>query len=166
VQVFAKPAMRGAHYRLLPVVVTTGSDGRFVYRVAPGTSRRLRFAYTAFSGKPATAIRRVRLGTRASLTLHASRRSVAPGGLVRFSGRLRGQAQRKSDLIVVLRGLQPGFGWRTFQSVRTDPRGRFHGHWRPQHARFTTFRFRAVFRQQAGYPYDTGGSRAIRVTVR
>jgi hypothetical protein len=108
----------------------------------------------------------VRLKTRAGITMRATRRSVRPGGRVRFRGRLKGGRIPRRGVIVSLQGRQRGFGWRTFTTVRAK-HGRFRGRYRfVRSAPGTTVRFRATVREQAMYPWTTGRSRPVTVRIR
>ena len=97
----------------------TAADGSFSYLAPRGPSRQVRVDYTSFVGDAAPAASRlVRMSTKAGVHLTARKR----GDLVRFSGRLRGGPKPTRGLLVVLQGLQPGYGWRTFRTARTSTR--------------------------------------------
>jgi hypothetical protein len=66
--------------------------------------------------------------------------------------------------LVVLQGRQAGRGWRTIADGRSDRRGRFRLSYRFSGAA-GTFSVRARVPADAGYPYATGVSRAVRVRV-
>jgi hypothetical protein len=153
-------------FRSLPPV-STGRDGGFAYRAPRGPSRQLLLTYTAFNDEPQpTAVRLVRLKTRAGVRMRADRRSVRPGGVVHFHGRLQGGHSPRRGVLVVLEGLQRGFGWRTFKTVRAR-HGRFHSSYRfVRAAPGATIRFRATVREQATYPWATGRSRSVAVRIR
>jgi len=69
-------------------------------------------------------------------------------------------------VLVSLQGFQRGFGWRTFKTVRAR-HGRFSGGYRfVRAAPGARIRFRATVREQATYPWATGRSRPVSVTVR
>jgi hypothetical protein len=147
--------------------VSTGPDGGFVYRAPRGPSRRILITYTPFAvdTQPAV-VKLVRMKTRAGLRMQANRRSVPRGGRIKLTGRLKGGFAPRRGVIVVLQGYQRGFGWRTFKTVRAK-HGRFSGTYRPQRALGgTTLRFRAAVREQNGYPWALGRSRAVRVRIR
>lgn len=88
------------------------------------------------------------------------------GDLVRFSGRLRGGPKPTRGLLVVLQGLQPGYGWRTFRTARSSSGGRFTTAYRFRTSARGTFRFRATVREQIGYAYGTGRSPEVRIRRR
>ncbi len=143
--------------------VVTGADGTYSYLAPRGPSRQVRVDYTSFGGdaKPA-AVRLVRMSTKAGVRLTAKRR----GDLVRFSGRLRGGPKPTRGLLVVLQGLQPGYGWRTFRTARTSNGGRFTTSYRFRTSARGTFRFRATVREQIGYAYSGGRSPDVRIRRR
>jgi hypothetical protein len=153
-------------YRELPPV-STGSDGGFAYRAPRGPSRRIRLSYTPFAEDARPAVTRVvRLKTRAGVRMRASKRRVRPGGRVVFRGRLRGGHVPRRGVLVVLQGHQRGFGWRDFRTVRAR-KGRFASTYRFVRAPAgTTFRFRAVVREQPTYPWAAGRSRPVTVRLR
>jgi hypothetical protein len=140
--------------------ISTGPDGGYAYRAPRGPSRQILLTYTPFAGDLQPAVTKlVRLKTRAGLRMRASKRRVPPGGRVVFRGRLKGGHVPRRGVIVVLQGKQRGFGWRTFKTVRAR-RGRFTGAYRFVRAPAgTTFRFRAVVREQPTYPWAAGRSR-------
>jgi len=108
----------------------------------------------------------VRLATRASISMRASRRSAGPGGRVKFKGRLKGGRIPRRGVLVSLQGHQRGFGWRTFRTVRAK-HGTFKGSYRfVRAAPGSAVRFRATVRQQAGYPWAAGRSRPVTVRIR
>ena len=149
-------------FRPLTTAVTA-ADGTYSYLAPRGPSRQIRVDYTSFGGdaKP-TATQLVRMSTKAGVHLTARRR----GDLVRFSGRLRGGPKPTRGLLVVLQGLQPGYGWRTFRTARSASGGRFTTSYRFRTAARGTFRFRATVREQIGYAYSTGRSPEVRIRRR
>lgn len=147
--------------------VSTGQDGGFVYRAPRGPSRRILITYTPFAVDTQPAVTKlVRLKTRAGLRMQANKRSVRRGKRIVFTGRLKGGFAPRRGVLVVLQGFQKGFGWRSFETTRAK-HGRFGGDYRPQRAvHGTTLRFRAVVREQSGYPWALGRSRSVRVRIR
>jgi len=144
---------------------TTGANGRFAYRLPRGPSRDVEIRYRAFAGDAVpAATRALRALTRAGVRLRVSRRRVQAGGRVSFAVRLRGRPFPRRRAVVVLQGHQPGFGWRTFATARGHGRG-YRARYRFQRASGVSVRVRAVVAGQAGYPYATGRSRAVRIRV-
>ena len=135
---------------------TTGSDGRFSYRLAAGPNRVVELAAAGASA-------RVSVRVRAGVMLETSTRRVRNGTTLRFSGRLLGERTRGA--LVTIYALRDGPHARsTVATVRARTKGRFSYAYtfRSLQAR-TTFRFEARVVKQAGLPYETGTSR--RVTV-
>ena len=164
VQVDTRIRRPGAGFRPL-ATATTRPDGRFAVRVRRGPSRDVRLHYVAFSGDPAaSAVRGLRLETRAGVRISASRKRVRLGGRVRFTARLRGGPYPSGRAVVVLQGYQRGFGWRPVRVMR-GRRDRYAATYRFQRVR-TMLRLRAYVGRQDGYPYATGKSRSVAVRVR
>jgi hypothetical protein len=90
---------------------------------------------------------------------------VVNGEYVTFRGRLRGGWIPSGGVLVALQVYTRG-QWRTF----AEPRAGTDGRWSYQY-RFETVRgrarfdFRAMIPRQFGYPFATGGSRTVRVSV-
>jgi hypothetical protein len=144
--------------------VQTDAQGRFAAQVPAGPSRTLRFT---FGGGdlllPASADARVVVP--AAATLHVSRARARNGQAVTFTGRLRGgpipEGGRTVDLQAHYRG-----AWRTFDTPRTDRRGRFRLAYRfGATVGRVVYRFRVLVKPEAAYPYATGSSPTVRVTV-
>ena len=167
IQVASRVLTANRSFRELPSI-STGLDGGFAYRAPRGPSRQIRLSYQAFAEDPApSVVKLVRLKTRAGIRFDGNRRSVGRGEPVRFTGRLRGGRVPRRGVLVVLQGYQRGFGWRTFKTVRARRSRPFRGVYRfVRSSRSGSFRFRAVVREQAGYPFATGRSRSVRVRLR
>ena len=166
IRVFTRVLSDDRGFRELPPV-STGLDGGYAYRAPRGPSRQVLLTYTPFSEDTQPSVTKlVRMATRAGIAMRAGRRTVAPGGRVRFKGRLKGGRLPRKGVLVSLQGHQRGFGWRTFRTVRAK-HGRFKGSYRFVRAgRGTAVRFRASVRQQAGYPWAAGRSRPVTVRIR
>jgi hypothetical protein len=143
--------------------VRTDAAGRARIRLSAGPSRTVR---ADFAGDdlllPATA--RAAIRTRARLRLTAPP-AARPGGTVRFRGRLLGGHLPAGGKVVELQA-RVDRRWRTFETVRTDRRGRV----RRTH-RFTpassgrTYRFRLLARRESAYPFETGWSQTVAVRI-
>jgi hypothetical protein len=149
----------------LVAVLHTDAAGSYTYTASGSASRVLRFAY-AGSQLMLPAQGEVRLRVPATSTLRVSRTHVINGRSVTFKGRLRTLPVPASGKLVELQVLLSG-RWQTFRTGRTDEAGR----WRLAYrfARTHTlqrFRFRLRLPREAGYPFDNGGSRSVRVEVR
>jgi hypothetical protein len=163
-EVWQRPSVTGATWQLIGTV-QTNQRGRYRYKTAKGVARRLRFRYPGTAhvrGDNATVALRVHTKT----TLAVSRRRVINGEYVTFTGRLKGGHRPPAGVLVELQVRSRG-KWRTFAQPRADGAT---GAWSYQY-RFETvsggarFRFRARVRRQAGYPFATGNSRTIGVSV-
>jgi hypothetical protein len=137
-------------------------SGRFTHVLPRGPSRRLRLVYRHGSE---LVERELTLRVRARPRLKLGPRSRLQNGQVaRFRGKLPGP--RATGRVVVLQA-RLGRRWQAFKSARSGIDGRFRARYR---FRETTerrlYRFRAVVREQAGYPYLKGASPVRRVVVR
>jgi hypothetical protein len=160
VQLFTR-VLRARAGWLGAATATTRADGRFRATVAPGPSRAARVVLV--EGAAVRCSRLLRVRVRAGVSLRLSRGAVRRGGRVRFTGRLRGGPARGRRLVIVQ--AFDGGRWRTFATARTSRRGRWATSYRFSGSASGSFRFRAVVRRQAGYPYATGKSRVRLVRV-
>lgn len=158
--VFATPSRPGAEEYLEGRSVAD-DGGRFTYVAARGPSRGLRIVHRHRSR---SIERELVLRVRARPRLKVGPRShLRNGQVARFRGKLPGPwAERR---VVVLQA-RLGTRWQAFKTARTGTQGRFTARYR---FRETTarrlYRFRAVVREQAGYPYLKGASPVRRVVV-
>jgi hypothetical protein len=146
--------------------VTTSRTGRFRFKALKGPSRTLRFRY------PGTATIRARsvtvdLRVRAVTSLRVNRPHVVNGEEVRFHGRLKGRQRGETGKLLYLQVFTRG-RWSTFATPRAN---RSSGLWSYAY-RFTgtrgrvRYRFRALVPREATFPYETGVSHSVHVTVR
>jgi hypothetical protein len=168
VDVHSRHLRRGATERSAGQA-TTDANGRFTYRTKGGPSRSLSFGYRAFSLDDSYSIAdRVQLHVRPRITLRATPSSVRNGSRVTFRGRLVGGPGRENVSVVIY--ALSGRGTRAripVEAARTDRDGEFTLRYRFRTVtRRTTFRFLARIQRQSGYPYTSGVSRPIAVTVR
>ena len=139
----------------------TDDAGRFRYSPPRGPSRRLRLVFR--HGREQVE-RTLTLRVRARPRLKVGPRSrLRNGQVAHFRGKLPGPGA--GGRVVVLQAAV-GARWQAFKSARSGPEGRFVARYR---FRDTTsrrlYRFRAVVREQAGYPYLKGASPVRRVVV-
>jgi hypothetical protein len=129
--------------------VITGNDGGFAYRAPRGPSRQILVTYTAFAeDSQPSALKLLRLKTRAGVVMRANKHRARRGDRVKFRGRLKGGHVPRRGVLVSLQGYQRGFGWRTFRTVRAK-HGRFTGSYRFVRATpGTRIRFRATGRSR------------------
>jgi len=140
----------------------TGPRGRFRYRLPAGSSRALRFVYTGTAvSLPAES--QVTVLVQAATTIAVSRRRLVNGGAVQFRGRLRApKATKLIELQVRLSGQ-----WQTFRTTRTGAGGRWKVAYRFRRTcGLARYRFRARLPKEQGYPYETGATRTLKVSVR
>jgi hypothetical protein len=143
---------------------TAAADGHYALRIPAGPSRTIRLQAWA-PGASALACTTVKVKTRAGVRLKATRR-VNPGGRVRFRGRLLGKPIPRRGKLVEIQAFDGG-RWRTFAQPRSRRNGRFRTSYRLRHTFGPrTFHFRARVRREAGYPYELGRSRTVKVRVR
>jgi hypothetical protein len=109
----------------------------------------------------------VDLRIRAATSMRVTARRVVNGEEVRFYGRLKGRQLGGIGKLLHLQVYTRG-RWSTFATPRANRRT---GAWRIPY-RFTAtrgtvdYRFRALVPREPSFPYETGTSRAVRVTVR
>lgn len=152
--------LAGAPERLEGLVATDPGGG-FRFNPRRGPTRRLRLAQRHRSHLVETWLS---LRVRARPRLKVGPRSrLRNGQAARFRGKLPGPAA--AGRVVVLQA-RVGRRWQAFKSARTGTEGRFAARYR---FRGTTerrlYRFRAVVREQAGYPYLKGVSPVRRLQV-
>jgi len=162
IYVFSKSA---AAPESLAGVAVTDSAGHFSYTARGSNSRTLRLLYVG-TRLALPAEREVGLLVPAVSTLRASLRRARNGQAVVFRGRVRSLPVPSTGKLVEMQAHFRG-RWRTFSTVRSDLRG----HWRFRY-RFggtvgrVRYRFRALLPAEGGYPFETGLSRTVKVTVR
>ncbi len=141
----------------------TRQDGRFRVRVPRGASRLVRITYC---GRDGGHYRDLRLRAKPSVGLRANRRRVRNGRSVVFSGRVRSKPLPAGGKLVELQAFFRG-RWRTFQTLHTNRRGTFRfRYWFGGTQGTVRYGFRARIPREGGYPYATGASRRVTVTVR
>ena len=145
--------------------VRTGPDGRFVYVLAAGPSRDVRFTYFPYSDSHGAQLSNVaHADVLAPLSIRADPRHVSGSRVVRLSGRVGGGSIPRGGLLVTLEGFQRGWGWRAFRTVRTDRQGRWTTRYRFRLSR-GRFGFRALVPHQGDFPYATSRSGGVYVVV-
>ncbi len=146
-------------------VTVTDSMGHFSYTARGSSSRTLRLLYLG-TRLALPAEREVGLRVPAVSTLRASRRRARNGQGVVFRGTVRSLPVPSTGKLVEMQAHFRG-RWRTFSTVRSDSGG----HWRFRY-RFggtvsrVRYRFRVLVPAEGGYPFETGISRTVKVTVR
>ena len=142
----------------------TDAHGGFRQALTAGHTQVLR---VVFDGTTTSlpAQQQISLLVPATSSLRASRRRLRNGSSVVFSGRVGTVPLPATGKLVELQAHFRG-RWRTFQTLRTDPLGR----WRFRYRFGATvgrvrYGFRARLPEEAGYPYEAGVSRRVAVTV-
>jgi hypothetical protein len=156
----------GARARAV-ATITTGDDGRFAWRSAPGPSRFIRIGYRAYgSDEHVTASADLKLGVRPAIALAVRPRRVRNGGRIRFTGRLRAGPGRKGTQVVLEAVGRRGRRQVPVATLRAGRKGRFRFSYRflRSFAPFT-YRFRARLITQAAYPYAAGSSPVVLVKI-
>jgi hypothetical protein len=148
--------------------VTTDAKGRFRYRVARGTSRSLRFTYTAFPGDAGpVASAQVSVHVRAGISLKTSPSRVRNGTVLTFRGRVLGERGTRRAVVTIYalssgpRKRIPVETFRAAASGKFTYRYRFRSIPGP-----VTYRFEARVLKQTGFPYVEGASRPVAVRGR
>jgi hypothetical protein len=145
--------------------VLTGRGGRFRIAVPPGPSRIVSVISPGIGGLQG-ARRDLNLRVPWSSTLRIRPRSLAPGGRMRLSGRLRLRGMRlpRSGKRVELQAFDRG-RWRVFATTRAFGR---RGRWRASYQFGTlggTYRIRVRIPYEGTLPFDRGYSRPVTVRV-
>jgi hypothetical protein len=144
----------------------TNQRGEFVLTVPTRLgSRQLRFAYRPRLDGPVAVTTDAQLDVLARLSLKVGPKRVLNRHAVTFSGKLAaGPIPRKGKLVnlqVVVDGR-----WHTFATVRSSKTGKFRYRYRFKRTfRRMTYRFRALSRYEAAYPFVAGHSRTVGVRV-
>jgi hypothetical protein len=150
-----------------PVVVaataTTDADGGYAIELPPGPSREVFVHYAVGDSVLARHGLSVRAIVRPALEVRP-RAGLRSRDRLRFTGALPGPAC--AQRLVKVQAQLGHHRWQVFRTARSGPGCRFHALYRlrsTRHAR--RYRFRTLVPQQAGYPYEAGRSRVVRVKV-
>ena len=122
IEVFGKSAFGENEFAALGLA-RTGADGTFTYRARATASRVLRFHYRG-GQQIRAATRDVFLRVPGSTAISVSDRRVFNGDRVTFRGRLRGGGIPDGGKLLEMQAFFRN-RWRTFSTVRSDPRGRW-----------------------------------------
>jgi hypothetical protein len=162
VQIFERSVASAEH----PIATLRTDDrGRWVYLARATSTSVLRVLHPG-SATTLPSQREVRLVVPATSTIRTRPRRLLNGQVVTFRGTLQSHpipvAGKLVELQVVLSGR-----WQTFQTVRSDPSGAWTARYRFRRScGLTRYRFRARFPAEAGYPFESGRTRAVVVRVR
>jgi hypothetical protein len=143
--------------------VTTDASGTYDYKVPAGPNREIVIGYRHDTAQVA---RDVRYYAHARPSLHASHAALQNGERVHFWGQLPGPG-RRGRVIVLQANVLGSKRWITFRKATSRHKGVFRASYHfTSTTRATTYRFRAVVPDQAGYPWVQGHSKAVEVRVR
>jgi hypothetical protein len=145
--------------------VTTDAQGTFRHVTTADRSRTIRLGYRARHADVEFAdTTDIALAVVARVGLSTDRVTLRNGQAVRFRGTIAG-APSGSRKVVELQ-VKKGKGWMTFRSTRLRG-GRFSESYKFTRTYGTAkYVFRARVRAESGFPFTTGHSKQIRVTVR
>jgi hypothetical protein len=165
VEVWERVKLPSASWRRVSVL-RTSRTGRFRFKALRGPSRTLRFRYPGTSSIRSRSTQ-IELGVRAVTSFRVSRSRVVNGEEVRFHGRLKGRQTGETGKLLYLQVYTRG-RWSTFATPRAN---RASGLWSQAYRfsatrGFVRYRFRALIPRETSFPYDTGRSRSLKVTVR
>ncbi|HEX6664991.1 MAG TPA: hypothetical protein VF081_00170 [Solirubrobacterales bacterium] len=161
----------GADLTQRSTIATTGEDGLFLARLAPGPSREVEASFAGNRVLTRSGARRLRLAVPSAVRLHSSSGSALIGGPpVVFRGRI-GRLDATvppSGLAVELQFRVAGSDWSEFRTIQTDRRGRFRYPYAfsDDDSRGARFQFRAFVPAQPVWPYEAGASHPVIVTGR
>lgn len=166
-QLMATPTASGAASSVVQTVSTDGT-GRFSARVpvASGSATySVQWRSRSRDTVPAAAAELQRT-VRASTTLAIKPRPIVyRGQRLELTGRLRGRSGTRLGTAIVIQA-NPGKTWRAVTTVRARASGRWSATYRVPRQLRGRYRFRAVVKPSAAYPYATGSSGQRRVIVR
>jgi hypothetical protein len=146
--------------------VRTDSTGGFTLSVATKLgSRQLRFAYSPQLGGPAAVTAQAQLDVVAPVTFRVGPKHVHNKHAVVFAGKLKAGPMPRKGKLVNLQVVVDG-RWHTFATVRSTKSGKFKYRYRFMRTYgLVTYRFRALSRYEAAYPFVAGHSKTVRVHV-
>lgn len=141
-------------------VVSTDASGGYRFPVPSGPSRNLTAAYRSNQGSlTAWAL----LQVRAIPTLNLAKTTILNKQYARFSGEIPGPS---NDGVVVVLQVQIGKGWRVFRRYTTRNGGKFKMRYRfTRTFTPTLYSMRAQIAGAPGYPFLSGNSRPVELSV-
>lgn len=166
-QLVVTPTATGA----VPAVgqtVSTDASGRFSARVpvaAGSASYSVQWRSRSRDTLPA-AVAELQRVVRASTSFAVKPSPVVyRGQRLEITGRLRGTSGTRQGTAIVVQA-NAGKAWRAVTTVRARANGRWSATYRVPRQLRGSYRFRAVVKPSAAYPYATGSSARRRVVVR
>jgi 5-hydroxyisourate hydrolase-like protein (transthyretin family) len=158
-------ARSGSTPEQLVATVRTDDRGRYAYEAVATSSTIFRFVYsgTAFM---LPAEREVTVFVRAASSIRARPKRLLNGQAVTFTGTVHSLPIPPAGKLVELQVLLSG-RWQTFRTTLADSDGRWRVRYRFRRScGLVRFRFRARLPAEAGYTFESGRTRAVRVHVR
>ena len=151
-----------------PIVVgataTTGADGSYAIELPPGPTREVYVHYAVGDSVIARHGLQARSWARPSLAVTPNH-GVQSRDRLEFAGGLPGPYC--SDRLVKVQARLGKHRWQVFRTDRTDADCAFAARYRLRAtSRARRYRFRALVPQAAGYPYQRGHSRTVKVKIR
>jgi hypothetical protein len=164
IDVSERPAYEGARTVSL-AEVRAGSTGAWTLTLPRNVaSSVLRFAYRSHvDDTVAAATATLRLSVRAGIALKIAPRSSSVGRKIFFSGVLHGAPIPEGGKQLVLEARSGRSEWVQFNTIRTDPRGRYHASYRFRFPGPIVYQFRVLSRFEADFPFLNGASNVIDV---
>jgi hypothetical protein len=146
--------------------VVTDGEGRFSVKVRADGAKKVTAFFVPFAGAAPTAMFSTVVRQELSLSAKASRRVVKPLGSVSISGRLSGAGDAAADAPVEIQAVIRG-KWRAIGSEEANSRGNYKWTYDFVNVRRSAdFRFRAVVRRNAAWPWPSEFSEPVKVSVR
>ena len=143
----------------------TDSQGRYAYDAVATASRVFRFSYSG-SSLMLPSDQEVTVLARAASSIQARPKYLLNGQVVTFTGKVRSLPAPPAGKLVELQVVLSG-RWQTFRTTLAGSDGRWRVRYRFRRScGLVRFRFRARLPAEAGYGFETGRTRAVRVQVR
>ena len=165
IEVWEQIALPGSTSRRI-ALIGTDQRGRFKFKALRGPSRVIRFRY---AGSPIVRARttEVEIHVKATSTFSTNRKRVVNGDEIVLRGRVLGHPLPTVGKLVQLQAYSRG-RWLTFATPRASAKtGRWSYRYRFTATRGTVrYRFRVRVPRESGFPYISGASRLVHVTVR
>lgn len=159
-KLFISQTVRGRSVALGSTVST--ADGSWAYRIPRGPGRTITIA--AGDGLNAATMT-IQQQVRAHVAFRAINKRVRSGGLVRFTGQLRGGHTNTREKLVEFQ-VYYRKSWRTIGTLRVNRSGKFSVRYRFGTAAYGRYKFRARTMPTDGYPFTVGTSSTRAATVR
>lgn len=146
--------------------VVTDANGNFSVKVRADGAKKVTAYFSPFNGAAPTAMFSSVVRQELFLTARVSRRTVKPFGSVSISGRLSGAGDAAKDAPVEIQAVIRG-KWRPIGVEEADARGNYKWTYEFVNVRRNAdFRFRAVVRRNASWPWPSEFTSPVTVSVR